>query len=125
MSGSGKSTLLRLLLRFYDAQGGSVKVGGRDIRDWSLASLRGALGVVPQDVVLFNESVSHNIRYGKLEADQDEVEEAAQKANIHQQVLSLPRGYSTIVGERGMKLSGGEKQRIALARAFLREPRVR
>ncbi|KAL6774149.1 ATM2 [Auxenochlorella protothecoides x Auxenochlorella symbiontica] len=123
-SGSGKSTLLRLLYRFYDAQGGTVRVGGHDIKDLRLASLRRRLGAVPQDLVLFNDTVRYNIAYGKLGASESQVEQAARKAAIHDRILSFPDGYDTEVGERGLKLSGGEKQRVALARAFLKDPPV-
>jgi ATP-binding cassette subfamily B (MDR/TAP) protein 7 len=123
-SGSGKSTILRLLFRFYDPKTGSVKLNGKDIRDMDLDSLRNVFGVVPQDVVLFNETVEYNIRYGRLDASDEEVREAAKYAAIHDQIIRFPQGYQTMVGERGLKLSGGEKQRIALARAFLKQPGV-
>eukprot|EP00887_Chlorella_sp_A99_P007179 scaffold2.g7179.t1 len=117
ISGSGKSTVLRLLLRFYDAQGGAVRVGSHDVRQLQLDSLRRELGAVPQDLVLFNDTIRYNIRYGRLSATDAE-------AAIHDQILSFPDGYDTLVGERGLKLSGGEKQRVALARAFLKSPSV-
>jgi len=123
-SGSGKSTILRLLFRFYDPKTGCVKLNGKDIRDMDLDSLRNVFGVVPQDVVLFNETVEYNIRYGRLDASDEEVREAAKYAAIHDQIIRFPQGYQTMVGERGLKLSGGEKQRIALARAFLKQPGV-
>lgn len=123
-SGSGKSTILRLLFRFYDPNKGSIEIGGRDIRDINLHSLRDLVGVVPQDVVLFNETVGYNIRYGRLDASDEEVIEAAKHASIHDQISQFPQGYDTMVGERGLKLSGGEKQRIALARAFLKQPSI-
>ncbi|KDD74120.1 hypothetical protein H632_c1554p0, partial [Helicosporidium sp. ATCC 50920] len=123
-SGSGKSTVLRLLYRFYDAERGSVLVDGKDVREYSLRSVREALGAVPQDLVLFNESVRYNIAYGREGATQRDVERAAQRAAIHDQILGFPDGYDTLVGERGLKLSGGEKQRVALARAFLKSPRI-
>ena len=123
-SGSGKSTILRLLFRFYDPKTGSVKLNGKDIREMDLDSLRNVFGVVPQDVVLFNETVEYNIRYGRLDASDEEVREAAKYAAIHDQIVRFPKGYQTMVGERGLKLSGGEKQRIALARAFLKQPGV-
>lgn len=124
-SGSGKSTIMRLLFRFYDAQGGSVRVAGQDVRDVQLASLRRAVACVPQDMVLFNDTIYHNIAYGNLEASRQAVEAAAQAARIHDAILAMPDGYNTVVGERGLKLSGGEKQRVALARAFLKAPQVR
>ncbi|GAB4819644.1 hypothetical protein N2152v2_006690 [Parachlorella kessleri] len=159
-SGSGKSTVLRLLFRFYDVEGGAVRVGGEDVRDLQLASLRRSLGEVPQDLVLFNDTIYYNINYGRLGASREEVEEAARQgrghnmelwgrggqiegwgrarlpgtlnffmllaavAAIHDQILQFPDGYQTLVGERGLKLSGGEKQRVALARAFLKSPSV-
>ena len=123
-SGSGKSTLSRLLFRFYDAGGGRITVNGQDIRSVTQASLRGAIGIVPQDTVLFNDSIEYNIRYGRTDATPDELVAAAQLAQIHDFVLSLPAGYQTPVGERGLKLSGGEKQRVAIARAVLKDPRI-
>lgn len=125
-SGSGKSTILRLLFRFFDAanDGGSIKVGGVDIRDLQLASLRSSIAKVPQDMVLFNDSIYHNISYGDLSAPRERVEAAAKAARIHDTILSMPDGYETMVGERGLKLSGGEKQRVAIARAFLKAPRI-
>lgn len=119
-SGSGKSTILRLLFRFYDPENGSVRVGGRDARDWTLTSLRAPMGIVPQDVVLFNDSIYYNIAYGDPSASREAVEQAAAQAELHVAIERMPDGYDTIVGERGLKLSGGEKQRLALARAFLR-----
>ncbi|PRW21021.1 ABC transporter B family member mitochondrial [Chlorella sorokiniana] len=123
-SGSGKSTILRLLFRFYDPESGSVRVGGQDVGSTQLASLRGGMGQVPQDLVLFNDTIYYNIQYGRLDATREEVEDAARQAAIHDQILQFPDGYDTLVGERGLKLSGGEKQRVALARAFLKSPRV-
>ena len=123
-SGSGKSTILRLLYRFYDPMSGSVKIDGHDVREITLDSLRQAIGVVPQDLVLFNDTVEYNIRYGRLDATEDEVRQAARHAAIHDQIEAFPQGYHTLVGERGLKLSGGEKQRIALARAFLKQPAI-
>jgi ABC-type transport system involved in Fe-S cluster assembly fused permease/ATPase subunit len=123
-SGSGKSTLARLLYRFYDVGGGAVRVSGRDLRDLRQASLRGAIGIVPQDTVLFNDTIRYNIRYGRPEASDAEVVEAARAAHIHAFIESLPAGYETSVGERGLKLSGGEKQRVAIARALLKNPRI-
>ena len=123
-SGSGKSTMLRLLFRFYDAEGGQVLVGGKDVKKVKLDSLRRAVGEVPQDLVLFNDTIEYNIRYGRLSASDDEVIAAAEHAAIHDQIMHFPDGYQTLVGERGLKLSGGEKQRVALARAFLKQPPV-
>ncbi|GBF89753.1 metal ABC transporter permease [Raphidocelis subcapitata] len=123
-SGGGKSTILRLLYRFYDAEGGEVLLGGHDVRHLKLASLRGALGKVPQDMVLFNDTIFYNIAYGDLSATKEQVYAAARAARVHDAILSMPDGYETLVGERGLKLSGGEKQRVAIARAFLKNPRV-
>ena len=123
-SGSGKSTLARLLYRFYDVSAGSITVNAADIRAVRQASLRGAIGIVPQDTVLFNDTILYNIRYGRPEATDDEVYEAARAAHIHDFIVSLPVGYETMVGERGLKLSGGEKQRVAIARALLKNPRI-
>ena len=123
-SGSGKSTLSRLLFRFYDVQSGAVKVNGTDIRRLTQASLRAAIGIVPQDTVLFNESIYYNIQYGRPEASRADVIAAAQAAHIHDFVESLPEKYDTRVGERGLKLSGGEKQRVAIARALLKNPPI-
>jgi ATP-binding cassette, subfamily B (MDR/TAP), member 7 len=122
-SGSGKSTILRLLYRFYDPSKGMVTIGGKNIKDINLHSLRELIGV-PQDVVLFNDTVGYNIRYGRLDATEEQVIEAAKHASIHDQISQFPQGYDTMVGERGLKLSGGEKQRIALARAFLKQPSI-
>ncbi|MCJ1376034.1 Iron-sulfur clusters transporter atm1, mitochondrial [Loxospora ochrophaea] len=121
-SGCGKSTILRLLFRFYDAQEGKILIDGQDIRDVSLQSLRKAIGVVPQDTPLFNNTIEHNIRYGNMEATSEEVLKAAQRARIHETVQSLPAGYQTMVGERGMMISGGEKQRLAVSRLILKDP---
>jgi ABC-type multidrug transport system fused ATPase/permease subunit len=123
-SGSGKSTLLRLLLRAYDATGGSVLIDGVDVRDAKLASLRAATAIVPQDTVLFNDTLRHNLRYGRVGATEAEVLEAASAARLDQTLELMPEGLDTMVGERGVKLSGGEKQRVAIARAFLRAPRL-
>ena len=123
-SGSGKSTLARLLYRFYDVQAGSVRVAGRDVRDWTQASLRRAIGIVPQDTVLFNDSIGYNIAYGRRDASQSEIENAARAAQIHDFIAKLPQGYDTPVGERGLKLSGGEKQRVAMARTLLKNPAI-
>jgi len=123
-SGSGKSTLARLLYRFYDVGGGGITVSGVDLHDLRQASLRGAIGIVPQDTVLFNDTIRYNIHYGRPEAAEGEVIEAARAAHIHDFIASLPEGYETRVGERGLKLSGGEKQRVAIARALLKNPRI-
>ncbi|MCO5096609.1 MAG: ABC transporter ATP-binding protein/permease [Rhodocyclaceae bacterium] len=123
-SGSGKSTLSRLLFRFYDVQSGAVKVNGTDIRRMTQASLRAAIGIVPQDTVLFNDTILYNIQYGRPEASRADVIAAAQAAHIHDFVESLPDRYDTRVGERGLKLSGGEKQRVAIARALLKNPPI-
>ena len=123
-SGAGKSTIGRLLFRFYDVTEGRVLIDGQDIRGVSLDSLRAAIGVVPQDTVLFNDTVGYNIGYGRPEATRDEVVEAARLARIHDFVMALPDGYDTMVGERGLKLSGGEKQRVAIARTLLKRPRI-
>jgi ATP-binding cassette subfamily B protein len=123
-SGSGKSTLARLLLRLYDTNAGRITIDGQDVREVQLASLRQAIGVVPQDTVLFNDTIAYNIGYGRTGAGMHEVVEAAQAAQVHEFILSLPQQYDTVVGERGMKLSGGEKQRIAIARAFLKNPPI-
>ncbi len=123
-SGAGKSTLSRLLFRFYEADSGRILIDGQDIREVSQESLRRNIGIVPQDTVLFNQSVYHNIHYANQEAGRDDVIRAAQVANIHDFIQGLPEGYDTIVGERGLKLSGGEKQRIAIARVILKNPRI-
>ena len=123
-TGSGKSTISRLLFRFYDATGGAVLVDGHDVRDATQASLRGAMGVVPQDTVLFNDTIFYNIAYGRPGATVQEIEQAARFAQIHDFIMSLPQGYKTRVGERGLKLSGGEKQRVAIARTILKDPRI-
>jgi ABC-type transport system involved in Fe-S cluster assembly fused permease/ATPase subunit len=123
-SGSGKSTLARLLYRFYDVQSGGVSVGGVDVRRLRQASLRAAIGIVPQDTVLFNDTIGYNIRYGDPRSEDLQVQAAARAARIHDFVASLPDGYAARVGERGLKLSGGEKQRVAIARAVLKAPRV-
>jgi ATP-binding cassette subfamily B protein len=123
-SGAGKSTLARLLYRFYDVSAGAVSVGGIDIRRLRQASLRAAIAIVPQDTVLFNDTIRYNIQYGRPSATAEEVETAARAAHIHDFIVSLPDGYATMVGERGLKLSGGEKQRVAIARAILKNPRV-
>jgi ATP-binding cassette subfamily B protein len=123
-SGSGKSTLARLLYRFYDVDGGSIRIDGLDLRDVTQQSLRAAIGIVPQDTVLFNDTILYNIHYGRPSAGREEVETAARAAHIHDFIVSLPDGYATEVGERGLKLSGGEKQRVAIARALLKNPAI-
>ena len=123
-SGSGKSTLARLLYRFYDIQGGAIRIDGQDLRELSQDSVRAAIGIVPQDPVLFHDSIRYNIRYGRPDASDAEVEAAAQAAHIHHFIQSLPDGYESAVGERGLKLSGGEKQRVAIARALLKNPAI-
>ncbi len=123
-SGSGKSTLARLLFRFYDVQQGQIRIAGQDIRQVTQASVRQAIGIVPQDTVLFNDTVEYNIAYGKPGATRAEVEEAARAAHIHNFISATPKGYDTMVGERGLKLSGGEKQRVAIARTLLKNPSI-
>ena len=123
-SGSGKSTLARLLYRFYDVAGGAVRINGVDIRDLRQSSLRGAIAIVPQDTVLFNDTIYYNIRYGRPDATRHDVFAAAKAAHIHDFIESLPEGYEARVGERGLKLSGGEKQRVAIARALLKGPQI-
>jgi ABC-type transport system involved in Fe-S cluster assembly fused permease/ATPase subunit len=123
-SGAGKSTIARLLFRFYDADVGGIEIDGQDIRDVTQDSLRRAIGVVPQDTVLFNESILYNIGYGRPGASRAEIEDAARFARIHDFVMGLPDGYDTTVGERGLKLSGGEKQRVAIARVILKAPEI-
>jgi ABC-type transport system involved in Fe-S cluster assembly fused permease/ATPase subunit len=123
-TGAGKSTLSRLLFRFYDVNEGQVLIDGHDIRDYTQTSLRAAIGVVPQDTVLFNDTIRYNIAYGRPGATQDQIEHAARLAQVHDFVLRLPDGYETRVGERGLKLSGGEKQRVAIARTILKDPRL-
>ncbi len=123
-SGSGKSTLSRLLFRFYDVDSGSIQVDGVDVRNCTQASLRSQLGVVPQDTVMFNESLQYNLLYANNEANTDDMEEAARAANLDHFIAQLPEGYDTIVGERGLKLSGGEKQRVAIARVMLKAPPI-
>ncbi len=123
-SGAGKSTLARLLFRFYDVQAGAIRIAGQDIRQISQSSLRRAIGIVPQDTVLFNDTVEYNIAYGRPGASHDEVVQAAQAARIHSMIVATPDGYATRVGERGLKLSGGEKQRVAIARTLLKNPPI-
>ena len=123
-SGSGKSTLSRLLYRFYEIGSGSIAIDGQDLRTLTQDSVRAAIGIVPQDTVLFNDTIRYNIRYGRPEASDAEVEAAARSAHIHDFILTLPDGYDSEVGERGLKLSGGEKQRVAIARALLKNPAI-
>lgn len=123
-SGAGKSTLARLMFRFYDVTGGRITIDGQDIRSVTQASLRGAIGIVPQDTVLFNETIGYNIGYGREGASQEEIEEAARGAQIHAFIAAQPQQYDTPVGERGLKLSGGEKQRVAIARTLLKNPPI-
>jgi ABC-type transport system involved in Fe-S cluster assembly fused permease/ATPase subunit len=123
-SGSGKSTLSRLLFRFYDVNAGSISIDGQDLRNVTQESLRAAIGIVPQDTVLFNDTIEYNIAYGKPGASHDDIVAAARAASIHDFIESLPDGYATMVGERGLKLSGGEKQRVAIARTLLKNPAI-
>jgi ATP-binding cassette, subfamily B, heavy metal transporter len=123
-SGAGKSTVSRILFRFYDVAAGEVRIDGQDIRDVTQSSLRAAIGVVPQDTVLFNDTIYYNICYGRPDATREEVEQAARLARIHDFIMALPQGYESTVGERGLKLSGGEKQRVAIARTILKNPSI-
>ncbi len=123
-SGAGKSTLARLLFRFYDVTDGHISINGQDIRNVTQKSLRASIGIVPQDTVLFNDTIYYNIAYAKPEADREEVLQAARLAHIHDFIETLPAGYDTLVGERGLKLSGGEKQRVAIARTILKDPKI-
>src|SRR6516165_7185684 len=123
-SGAGKSTIARLLFRFYDVEAGAIEIDGQDIREVTQESLRRAIGVVPKDTVLFNDTIYYNIAYGRPDAAPAEIEEAARLAHIHNFITALPDGYQTMVGERGLKLSGGEKQRVAIARVILKAPRI-
>jgi ATP-binding cassette subfamily B protein len=123
-SGAGKSTISRLLFRFYDVTGGRILVDNQDVREVTQTSLRAAIGMVPQDTVLFNDTIRYNIRYGRWDATDAEVEEAARQAQIDGFISRTPKGYETEVGERGLKLSGGEKQRVAIARTILKGPPI-
>ena len=123
-SGAGKSTLARLLFRFYDVNGGRILIDGQDLRDVTQTSLRAAIGIVPQDTVLFNDTLYYNLAYARPEASREEIAAAARMAQLHDFIAALPAGYDTVVGERGLKLSGGEKQRVAIARAILKRPRI-
>jgi ATP-binding cassette subfamily B protein len=123
-SGSGKSTLARLLFRFYDVQEGAIRIDGHELRQLTQNSVRQAIGIVPQDTVLFNDTVYYNIAYGNTSATRQQVEDAANSARIHEFIVSTPLGYETMVGERGLKLSGGEKQRVAIARTLLKNPAI-
>ena len=123
-TGSGKSTVTRLLFRFYEPTAGKILIDGTDIRQVTQASLRAAIGIVPQDTVLFNDTIRYNIAYGRPNASQAEIEKAARLAQVHDFIARLPDGYATRVGERGLKLSGGEKQRVAIARTLLKNPRI-
>jgi ATP-binding cassette subfamily B protein len=123
-SGAGKSTIARLMCRFYDVTGGAIRIDGQDIRMVQQTSLRAAIGVVPQDTVLFNDTIGYNIAYGADAPTREQVEAAARAASIHDFIMRLPKGYDTMVGERGLKLSGGEKQRVAIARTILKNPRI-
>jgi ATP-binding cassette, subfamily B, heavy metal transporter len=123
-SGAGKSTIARLLFRFYDVTAGAVRIDGEDVRSATQQSVRAAIGIVPQDTVLFNDTIYYNIAYGRPGASPAEIEDAARHARIHDFIMASPDGYQTMVGERGLKLSGGEKQRVAIARTILKRPRI-
>jgi len=123
-SGSGKSTIGRLMFRFYDVNGGAIRIDGQDLRDVTQSSIHAQIGVVPQDTVLFNDTVRYNIAYGRADATEAEIVAAAKAAKIHDFIVSLPEGYETKVGERGLKLSGGEKQRVGIARTLLKNPPI-
>jgi ATP-binding cassette subfamily B protein len=123
-SGAGKSTISRILYRFYDIKSGQVTIDGQDIRDVTQESLRSVIGIVPQDTVLFNDTVKYNIAYGRIGANEADIKEAARLAQIDKFIVELPLGYEAMVGERGLKLSGGEKQRVAIARTILKNPPI-
>jgi ABC-type multidrug transport system fused ATPase/permease subunit len=123
-SGGGKSTLIKLLMRFYDVQEGSISVDGTDIRDFDLTTFRTAIGLVPQEIILFGGSIRENLLYGNSEASEDEIIEAAKKANCWEFISTFQEGLDTVVGERGVKLSGGQKQRVAIARTILKDPKI-
>jgi ATP-binding cassette subfamily B protein len=123
-SGGGKTTICHLIPHFYDVSAGRILIDGRDIREYTLESLRRNIGIVQQDVYLFNASIRENILYGRLDATEEEVIEAAKRANIHDYVMTLEEGYDTVIGERGVKLSGGQKQRLSIARVFLKNPAI-
>ncbi|KAI7632267.1 hypothetical protein KC322_g22637, partial [Hortaea werneckii] len=123
-SGGGKSTVFRLLFRFYNSQGGNIQIDAHDVQETTIDSLRKHIGVVPQDTVLFNESLMYNLKYARQSATDEEVYEACRAASIHEKILGFPDGYDTKVGERGLRLSGGEKQRVAIARTIIKDPRI-
>ena len=123
-SGAGKSTIVRLLFRFYEISSGTIKIDGQDIKSVTQTSLRKAMGVVPQDTVLFNNDIKYNIRYGRVSASDEEVREAAVAADLDGTIMSFEKGYESLVGERGLKLSGGEKQRVSIARTILKGPQI-
>ena len=123
-SGAGKSTIANLVPRFYDVTGGAIRIDGEDVRDVTMSSLRTQIGIVPQETMLFSTTVRENIRYGRLDATDEEIEQAAKDANAHEFIMQLPEGYDTKIGERGMNLSGGQRQRIAIARAILKDPQL-
>ena len=123
-SGAGKSTIANLIPRFYEVDSGTIRIDGHDIRDVTLASLRGQIGLVPQETMLFSTTIRENIRYGRLDATDAEIEEAARAANAHNFIMELEHGYDTEIGERGVSISGGQRQRIAIARAILKDPRI-
>lgn len=123
-SGSGKSTIVRLLYRFYDPIEGRILINNQDIKDVSLNSLRQSIGIVPQDTVLFNESILYNIHYGNMKASEEDVYNVAKMSDLHNTIMKMPKQYRTVVGERGLKLSGGEKQRVAIARSMLKNPYI-
>lgn len=120
-SGSGKSTVLKLLFRYYEVGSGSITINGVDIREFDVRSLRKHLSIIPQDTVLFNDTIAFNIGYGKPDSTREEIEAVARKAELHDVIMSWPKGYDTMVGERGLKISGGEKQRVSIARALLKD----